>query len=92
VSTAYGGYEQDEVTASVDVAATVLMAGGDWQPVRASVTNVGKRDLPAVVASVDPWLETDDPELADMSDFVKVEARTAGGCRWMAPAGSTRLR
>ncbi|MFF4733751.1 LPXTG cell wall anchor domain-containing protein [Streptomyces mirabilis] len=90
VSTAYGGYEQDEVTVSVDVAATVLMAGGDWQPARGSVTNVGKRDLPAVVASAYPWLETEDPELADMSDFVKVEARTADG-GWQSLDGSGRI-
>ncbi|WP_328508475.1 LPXTG cell wall anchor domain-containing protein [Streptomyces mirabilis] len=90
VSTAYGGYEQDEVTASVDVAATVLMAGGDWQPARGSVTNVGKRDLPAVVASAYPWLQTEDPDLADMSDFVKVEARTADG-GWQPLDGSGRI-
>ncbi|MEN1882487.1 LPXTG cell wall anchor domain-containing protein [Streptomyces mirabilis] len=90
VSTAYGGYEQDEVTASVDVGATVLMAGGDWQPARGSVTNVGKRDLPAVVASAYPWLQTEDPELADMSDFVKVEARTADG-GWQPLDGSGRI-
>jgi LPXTG-motif cell wall-anchored protein len=90
VSTAYGDYEQDEVTVSVDVAATVLMAGGDWQPARGSVTNVGKRDLPAVVASAYPWLQTEDPELADMSDFVKVEARTADG-GWQPLDGSGRI-
>ncbi|MFE2263646.1 LPXTG cell wall anchor domain-containing protein [Streptomyces griseosporeus] len=78
VSTAYGDYEQDELTASVDVV-PVLVAGGDWQPARASVTNVGERDLPVVVVRAYPWLQTGEPDPPDMRDYVKTEARTADG-------------
>ncbi|MFH8933380.1 LPXTG cell wall anchor domain-containing protein [Streptomyces griseosporeus] len=78
VSTSYGDYEQDELTASVDVA-PVLVAGGDWQPARASVTNVGERDLPVVVVRAYPWLQTGEPDPPDMRDYVKTETRTADG-------------
>ncbi|MFF9622309.1 LPXTG cell wall anchor domain-containing protein [Streptomyces griseosporeus] len=78
VSTSYGDYEQDELTASVDVA-PVLVAGGDWQAASASVTNVGERDLPVVVVRAYPWLQTGEPDPPDMRDYVKTEARTADG-------------
>jgi hypothetical protein len=88
VSDSYGDYVQDELTASVDVAAAVVVAGGDWQPARASVTNVGARELPVVVARAYPWLQTGEPAPPDMRDYVKVQARTAdGGWRQVDESG-----
>jgi LPXTG-motif cell wall-anchored protein len=78
VSTAYGDYVQKHLTATVDVP-TQLPAGGDWQPATASVTNVGHNDLPDVRAEAYAWLQTEDPVLQRVRDYVKVEVKTKDG-------------
>ncbi|MFF5469771.1 LAETG motif-containing sortase-dependent surface protein [Streptomyces achromogenes] len=87
VSTAYGDYEQRDLKASLDITAGELVPGADWTPAKGTLTNLGRRDLPAVAVSAYPWLQTDDPEYQDMTKFVKVEVRAEDGT-WQPASGT----
>ncbi|MFF9023031.1 LAETG motif-containing sortase-dependent surface protein [Streptomyces eurythermus] len=90
VSTAYGDYEQHDLKASLDITADEMVPGGDWSPAKGTVTNVGKRDLAKFGVSAYAWLQTDDPELQDLTKWVKVEVRTADGT-WQPVNGTDTI-
>ncbi|MEU5081310.1 MULTISPECIES: LPXTG cell wall anchor domain-containing protein [Streptomyces] len=90
VSTAYGDYEQHDLKASLDIVADEMVPGGDWSPAKGTVTNVGKRDLAKFGVSAYAWLQTDNPELQDLTKWVKVEVRTADGT-WQPVNGTDTI-
>ncbi|CAL9309986.1 LAETG motif-containing sortase-dependent surface protein [Streptomyces sp. SudanB182_2057] len=90
VSTAFGDYEQRDLKASFDIAADELVPGGEWAPAKGSVTNLGRRDLPEVGVRAYAWLQTEDPELQNLTRFVKVEVRAADGS-WQPVNGTDTI-
>ncbi|MFF9670217.1 LAETG motif-containing sortase-dependent surface protein [Streptomyces eurythermus] len=90
VSTAFGDYEQRDLKASLDITADEMVPGGDWSPAKGSVTNLGRRDLAKFGLSAYAWLQTEDPELQDLTRFVKAEVRAEDGT-WQPVNGTDTI-
>ncbi|MET9673594.1 LAETG motif-containing sortase-dependent surface protein [Streptomyces sp. NPDC006482] len=76
VSTANGDYEQKSLVAKVEVTDPVLV-GGDWQPIKGSVANIGDKDLSDVEVMAYPWrqAEFEDPTF----EYLQFQMKAADG-------------
>ncbi|OKI02534.1 hypothetical protein A6A06_16070 [Streptomyces sp. CB02923] len=81
VSTGSGDYEQKSIDLAQTDADGPLVRGGGWRSFRATVTNIGKKDVSTLNASVSAWRQVDDEDPV-VGKFVKFEYKDVRTGKW----------